>query len=248
MSLTVALAGKGGTGKTTVAGLLISYMINNEMKPILAVDADSNSNLNDVLGVHLNETLGDARELIKTGAPNGMTKDIFMEMKVAQAVVECDNFDLIAMGRPEGPGCYCAANNLLGGVIDSLVKNYNYLVIDNEAGMEHISRLTRTDIDFLILVSDPSYRSLNAACRIVELIRSLPMHVEEKFLVVNRVQNLPDSWPQEVLDTFGKDRITSLQEDSLLSQYDLEGKPTILLPDDSLIVKSAIKIFNSLFK
>ncbi|MEN6487116.1 MAG: AAA family ATPase, partial [Syntrophobacteraceae bacterium] len=117
MSYTVALGGKGGTGKTTIAGLLIRYMILKGMKPVLAIDADSNANLNEVLGVSLEETLSDARETMKTSVPVGMTKDIFMEMKMEQALVEGQGFDLIAMGRPEGPGCYCAANNLLSSLI-----------------------------------------------------------------------------------------------------------------------------------
>ena len=147
------------------------------MRPILAIDADSNSNLNEVLGVSLEETLSDAREMMKTSVPVGMTKDIFMEMKMEQSLVEGKGFDLIAMGRPEGPGCYCAANNLLSSLIDRLMKNYPYLVVDNEAGMEHFSRLTQKDVDLLLLVSDPSRRGLAAACRIAELVRSLPIRV-----------------------------------------------------------------------
>ncbi len=158
MSYTVALGGKGGTGKTTIAGLLIRYMIHKGMKPVLAIDADSNANLNDVLGVELEGTLSDAREMMKTEVPTGMTKDIFMEMKVEQSLVEGDGYDLVAMGQPEGPGCYCAANNLLSSLIDRLMKNYQYLVIDNEAGMEHFSRLTQKDVDLLLLISDPSRR------------------------------------------------------------------------------------------
>ena len=156
MGYTIALGGKGGTGKTTIAGLLIRYMLKHSMKPILAIDADSNSNLNEVLGVPLEATLSDAREMMKTSVPVGMTKDIFMEMKMEESLVESHGFDLIAMGRPEGPGCYCAANNLLSSLIERLMENYAYLVVDNEAGMEHFSRLTQKDVDLLLLVSDPS--------------------------------------------------------------------------------------------
>jgi CO dehydrogenase maturation factor len=144
MPFAIALAGKGGTGKTTVAGLLIKYLVQTEMTPVLAVDADSNANLNEVLGLEVSDTLGNAREEMKKGiVPNGMTKDIFMSMKLEQAIVEDDGFDLIVMGQPEGPGCYCAANTLLTGFLDKLTGNYPYVVIDNEAGMEHISRLSR---------------------------------------------------------------------------------------------------------
>jgi CO dehydrogenase maturation factor len=243
---TVALGGKGGTGKTTIAGLLIRYMIDHGMKPVLAVDGDSNSNLNEVLGVSLEETLSDARETMKTNVPVGMTKDIFMEMKLEQSLVEGEGFDLIAMGRPEGPGCYCAANNLLSNLIERLIKNYDYLVIDNEAGMEHFSRLTQKDIDLLILVSDPSRRGLSAACRIADLVRSLPIKVAETILVVNQLETKPASWPPEVLKTFDEEHIVMLPSDHLLAQYDFEGKPTSTLPDDAPMMKAARSLFDRL--
>ena len=246
VSYTVALGGKGGTGKTTIAGLLIRYMIRHGMKPVLAIDADSNSNLNDVLGVRLIETLSNAREDMKKEVPSGMTKDIFMEMRMEEALVESEGFDLIAMGQPEGPGCYCAANNLLSSLIDKLIKNYDYLVVDNEAGMEHFSRLTQKDIDLLLLVSDPSRRGLTAACRIAELVRSLPIKVMETVLVVNQMENGVASWPEDVIKTFGEERVYPLPADTLLAQYDFEGKPTTTLPDDSAIVKAADELFDRL--
>jgi CO dehydrogenase maturation factor len=243
----VALGGKGGTGKTTIAGLLIRYMLNHGMKPLLAIDADSNSNLNDVLGVPLEETLSEAREEMKTSVPVGMTKDIFMEMKLEQALVETEGFDLIAMGRPEGPGCYCAANNLLSSLIDRLIGNYPFIVIDNEAGMEHFSRLAQKDIDLLILVSDPSRRGLSAACRIAELVKTLPMRVSQIVLVINQVREEPASWPEDVHRVFGKQKIACLPSDPLISKFDLEGKPTVMLPDDALMVKAADRLFDWIF-
>jgi len=243
----VALGGKGGTGKTTIAGLLIRYMLNHGMKPLLAIDADSNSNLNDVLGVALDETLSEAREEMKTSVPVGMTKDVFMEMKVEQALVESDGFDLIAMGRPEGPGCYCAANNLLSSLIDRLIGNYPFIVIDNEAGMEHFSRLTQKDIDLLMLVSDPSRRGLSAACRIAELVKTLPMRVSRIFLVINQVREQPQSWPDDVGRIFGENGVACLPADPVLSRFDLEGKPTVKLPDDTLVVKAAEEVFGRIF-
>jgi CO dehydrogenase maturation factor len=248
VSYTIALGGKGGTGKTTIAGLLIRYMLKNSMKPILAIDADSNSNLNDVLGVTLDETLSDAREMMKTSVPVGMTKDIFMEMKMEQSLVEGDGFDLIAMGRPEGPGCYCAANNLLSSLIDRLMSNYPYLVVDNEAGMEHFSRLTQKDVDLLLLVSDPSRRGLAAACRIAELVRGLPMQVRETVLLVNQVAGALPPWPEDVLKLFAEERITILPADPLLAQYDLEGKPTVTLPDNTPIVEASDTLFSLLLR
>jgi len=150
MPFSIALAGKGGTGKTTVAGLLIKYLIKTGKTPVLAVDADSNANLNEVCGLEVTDTLGNAREEMKKGiVPSGMTKDIFMDMKLQQAVVEDDGFDLVVMGQPEGQGCYCAANTLLTGFLEKLTGNYPYIVMDNEAGMEHISRLTTSNVDVL---------------------------------------------------------------------------------------------------
>ncbi len=244
MGYIVALGGKGGTGKTTVAGLLIRYFINKGMTPVLAVDADSNSNLNDVLGVDLVETLSDAREMMKKDVPAGMTKDIFMEMKVEQALVEGEGYDLIAMGQPEGSGCYCAANNLLSSFLDRLINNYPYLVVDNEAGMEHFSRLTQRDIDLLLVVSDPSRRGLTAGCRIAQLVRALPIRVEKIVLVVNQLKERPPSWPREVLDVFGEDRIFTLPEDQMLARFDAEGKPTSNLPRDTAVVKEAEALFD----
>jgi CO dehydrogenase maturation factor len=244
VGLTIALGGKGGTGKTTLAGLVIRYLIETGRKPVLAVDADSNSNLNEVLGVPLEETLSDAREMMKKDVPVGMTKDIFMEMKMEQSLVEGEGFDLIAMGRPEGPGCYCAANNLLSSLLDRLMKNYDYLVIDNEAGMEHFSRLTQKDVDLLLLVSDPSRRGLMAACRIAELVDSLPMRVGHRILVVNQVQEPPARWPEDVEKMFGDGNIYVLPADPLLAQFDMEGKPTSRLPADAPVVQEAYAIFD----
>src|SRR5512143_645659 len=178
MAFSIALAGKGGTGKTTMAGLLLKYLLKRHKTPVLAVDADSNANLNEVLGVCVLDTLGNAREDMKKGdVPSGMTKDVFMSMKLEQAVVESEGFDLIAMGRPEGSGCYCAANSLLVGFLEKLVDNYPYIVMDNEAGMEHVSRLTTKNVDLLLLISDPSRRGLQAALRINELARELNIGV-----------------------------------------------------------------------
>ncbi len=246
VSLTVAMAGKGGTGKTTIAGLLIRYMIEQGMTPVLAVDADANSNLNEVLGVELTETLGDAREMMKKDVPVGMTKDIFMEMKMEQAIIEGDGFDLIAMGRPEGAGCYCAANNILAGLLDRLIRNYDYLVVDNEAGMEHFSRLTQKDIELLLVVSDPSRRGLTAACRIVELVQSLPIRVGAKRLIVNQVQQQPAVWPEEVNAAFAADEITTFPADPTLAEYDMLGKPTAFLPQEAPVVRAATALFDQL--
>lgn len=156
----MAVSGKGGTGKTTLAGMIIRFLLDKGKGPILAVDADSNSNLNEVLGVKISSTIGDAREVMKKDVPIGMTKDIWFEYKVQEALTEAKGFDLIAMGRPEGPGCYCAANTLARKCLDILTGNYQYIVIDNEAGMEHFSRLTTRDVDLLFIISDSSKRGI----------------------------------------------------------------------------------------
>jgi CO dehydrogenase maturation factor len=244
---TIALGGKGGTGKTTIAGLLIRYMMSHGMKPVLAVDADSNSNLNEVLGVRLSCTLGDAREQMKKDVPSGMTKDIFMELKMEEALVESRGFDLVAMGNPEGSGCYCAANNLLSSLMDRLVKNYDYMVVDNEAGMEHFSRLTQKDIDLLLLVSDASKRGLTAACRIADLVKSLPIRVGTAVLLVNQMKGAPASWPENVEERFDAAHIQVLPEDPLLAEFDREGRPTMTLPDDSPLVEATSALFDRLF-
>ena len=164
MSFLIAMAGKGGTGKTTTAGLLLRYLVEQGKTPVLAVDADANSNFNEVLGLSVDLTVGQAREEMKKGGGLvDLTKDQLIEMRINQALVEADGFDLISMGQPEGPGCYCAANHMVARFMDILAKNYPFILMDNEAGMEHMSRLTTHEVDLLLLVSDPSWRSIQAA-------------------------------------------------------------------------------------
>ncbi len=248
MSYTIALGGKGGTGKTTIAGLLIRYMIENGKTPILAVDADSNSNLHEVLGVKLETTLGEAREMMKKDVPTGMTKDMFMEIQMERALAESDGFDLIAMGRPEGPGCYCAANNILTELIQRLMKNYPYLVVDNEAGMEHFSRLTQKNIDLLLLVSDPSRRGLTAAKRILELVDSLPIRVGDRFLIVNQAHSENIKLPDEIVRAFGENNWGIIPADPKVAEFDMEGKPTFSLPEDSVALKASFAMFDKILE
>ena len=213
------------------------------MTPILAVDADSNANFNEVLGLKVEETLGQAREEMKTSVPVGMTKDIFIEMKVEQALVEAKDFDLIVMGRPEGPGCYCAANNLLSKCIDRLLSNYPYLVIDNEAGIEHFSRLTSKDIDVLLVVSDPSRRGMLSARRICDLVDELGIRVGRKFLVINQYRRGLTRLMSQQIEGLGPESVATIPEDELIYQFDLEGKPTIQLPLESVALQAANELF-----
>ena len=245
MAFTIALAGKGGTGKTTLAGMLIKYMLRNGKTPVLAVDADCNANFNEVLGVAVPDTLGDAREDMKKGkVPAGMTKDIFISMRMEEAIVERDGFDLIVMGQPEGAGCYCAANSLLTNFLERLTENYPFIVIDNEAGMEHISRLTTKNVDVLLIVSDTSRRGLQAALRIDKLARDLNIGVAKSYLVLNQAKAAPS---QAVLDIVaaaqGPELLGTIPEDDIIYEYDLNGRPTIEMPEDSPSVRAAFDLF-----
>jgi CO dehydrogenase maturation factor len=246
MAYTIGLAGKGGTGKTTVAGLLIKYLVEKGKVPVLAVDADANSNLNEVLGLEVEETLGNAREEMKKGVATGMTKDVFMEMKLEQAVVEAKGFDLIVMGRPEGAGCYCAANTLLTNYLDRLINNYAYVVMDNEAGMEHISRLTTNNVNLLLVVSDSSRRGIQAASRIYELTRELGLKIDQKCLIVNQAKDGQEEEIRKRAKEFGLEVSGIMPEDPLVRQYDLEGKPTTELNTESRALKAAFALFDTL--
>ena len=247
MPYSIALAGKGGTGKTTIAGMLIKYLLKKNKTPILAVDADCNANLNEVLGVEITGTLGSAREEMKKGdVPSGMTKDVFMEMKLEEAVVEAEGFDLIVMGQPEGAGCYCAANTLLTNYLERLSGNYPYIVMDNEAGMEHISRLTTNNVNILLIVSDSSRRGLQAAIRIDELARCLKIVVDKSYMVINQARETLSQQAMAMIKKANLELIGTIPEDDLIYDYDFEGRPTIEMPEDSKSVKAAFEIFDKI--
>jgi CO dehydrogenase maturation factor len=243
LSFTIAVSGKGGTGKTTLSGMMIRFLLDKGKGPILAVDADSNSNLNEVLGVKLSSTIGDAREVMKKDVPTGMTKDIWFEYKVQEALTEAKGFDLIAMGRPEGPGCYCAANTLARKCLDILTGNYRYIVIDNEAGMEHFSRLTTRDVDLLFIVSDSSQRGILTASRIRNLIHELDLRIVREILIINRVQGEPGPEIYEEVKKQNLELGGILPVDEEVYRYDSEGKPTFQLPQEAKAVQAARRIF-----
>ncbi|MDZ7642445.1 MAG: AAA family ATPase, partial [Desulfurivibrio sp.] len=199
----IAMAGKGGVGKTTVAALLVSYLLKQEKTPVLAVDADANANLNELLGLDVEKTIGQIRKGIKDELPPNLTRDQYMEMQIHQALVEAQGFDLMTMGQPDGPGCYCAANQYLAMTMEHLAANYRYILVDNEAGMEHLSRMNLRAIDRLLVVSDPSARGIMTAGRIAALTTPLGVTCQEKYLLINRVpasagQALQDRIEQEV--------------------------------------------------
>jgi len=243
MGMTIAVAGKGGVGKTTLAGWAVKYLISTGLSPILAVDADSNSNLNEVLGLEVEATLGDAREEMKKGGLPGMTKDVLIEMRANEALVETDDYDLIVMGRPEGSGCYCAANSVLAMVIEKLVGNYPYLVIDNEAGMEHISRLTTKHMDIFYVVSDASRRGLTTAKRIWSLVDEMKISVGVKYLILNQVKG--EVAPELIaeIEKEGLNLAGIIPEDDEIYSYDQSGRPTSELKIDNQAVSAAYEIF-----
>jgi CO dehydrogenase maturation factor len=233
---TIAISGKGGTGKSTLSALIIRWLKDNDFGPILAVDADSNVNLNDLLGVQIEETVGAIREELKKSAhklPGGTTKQEFLEYKIHASLRESRDFDLIAMGRPEGPGCYCYANNLLRDILRTLSNNYKTIVIDNEAGMEHLSRRTTQKIDYLLLVSDPSPRGVKAAGKISKLLSELDTRVGQKILVLNRVKGpIPDIL-EKIIDEQNLHLFSCIPEDETLLQMDQSGKPIWKIAEDS---------------
>jgi CO dehydrogenase maturation factor len=248
MTYSIALAGKGGTGKTTMAGLLVKYLVEKGKTPVLAVDADANANFNEVLGLEVEETLGGAREEMKKGFSNGMTKDLFIEMKTQQAVIESTGFDLIVMGRPEGSGCYCAANSLLTQFLDKLIDNYAYSVIDNEAGMEHISRLTTNDIEVLLVVSDPTRRGIQAAARIVELTEQLSLNIARKLLILNQAKEGQNQAILNAVKDYNLDLVGIVPEDIEVQEFDLNGRPTTELEKNNKALIAAYKIFDKIFE
>jgi len=257
MTTTIAVAGKGGTGKTTVAALLIRYLVQNRMGSILAIDADPSSNLNLALGVPLEQTIGNVREeaLTKVQAGNmgsGMTKTDFLEYGVRDALVEEKGFDLLAMGRPEGQGCYCAANAILRNSMDRLSLGYDYVVMDNEAGLEHISRRTTRDVDILLIVSDFSQRGIVAAGRVAALTKELKTKVKQMGLILNRARSwTEETMPAEVMAAVKETTVplvAIVPDDPVLGEYDLLGKPLWDLPESSRACQTLRAAFDKLLR
>ncbi|MEA3347909.1 MAG: AAA family ATPase [Pseudomonadota bacterium] len=248
MGKSIAIAGKGGTGKTTLIGLILRWMAEHDMKPILAVDADANANLGEVLDVEVPGNIGELREGMKTDVPSGMTKEAYMEYHIQNLLVETGTFDLLTMGRPEGAGCYCYANALCTKFIDFMVKEYDYIVIDNEAGMEHLSRLLMKDIDLLLVVSDPSLRGIRTAGRIKELVEELKLRVGRVALIVNRAIDgkLVDE-AYTLINEIGIELAGVIPDDPLIAKFDHEGKATVKIPADAVSFQEVGKIMPKIF-
>lgn len=242
MTTTIAVAGKGGTGKTTLAGLLIRTLVRRNGGKILAIDADPSSNLHLVLGMPLPQTVGDIREDARTGVAPGQTRQDFLSYAVRMALEEGDDFDFLAMGRPEGQGCYCAANHMLRSIMDGINNGYDWVVMDNEAGMEHLSRRTTRDVDHLILVSDASLRGLVAAEAMVGLSKELEINVRNAYLVINRVQGELSPALRAKAETLGVPLLETLPYDPLVVEFDSLGRPLIELPEDAAISRAVAGI------
>jgi CO dehydrogenase maturation factor len=252
MPKVIAMAGKGGTGKTTISALLIHYMLQNNMTPILAVDADANANLNELLGLDVGLTLGEIRRDLKGDIPAHITRDQFMEMKVHQALIESRGFDLLVMGQPDGPGCYCAANQHLAMTMEKLADNYRYILVDNEAGMEHLSRMNLRSIDILLVISDPSARGILTAKRISELTKPLAIQIKTKYLIVNRTPDpLPEALYAKIKETTENTDLPLagiLSSSGQLIQQELSGKSYLDLTADAPVIRQAHEIFSKIIE
>jgi CO dehydrogenase maturation factor len=259
MTTTIAIAGKGGVGKTLISALLIRYIVEHQLGSVLAVDADPSTNLHLALGATVEGTIGDVREdmlsLAHAGQfPAGMSKNDYLDYQVRMLLTETPQYDLLAMGRPEGPGCYCAVNNMLRLLIDHLAQHYAFVVIDNEAGMEHLSRRTTRDVDVLLLASDPTVRSIISAAEMQTLAGKLHIQVGQTRLIVNRVasngdQAGPNDLPPAVLQAIearGLDLIGLVPRDDRVVEYDAQGRPLFDLPPESLACRALFAIWAEL--
>ena len=253
MTTVLAVSGKGGVGKTTFASLVIRYLVENGLGPVLAVDADSNSNLDLALGLSLESTVGSVREEMsektrKGQLPSGMAKQDLLEMQIEQALIETPGVDLISMGRPEGPGCYCAINNMLRVFLERLNKNYQFLVIDNEAGMEHLSRRTTRGIDVLFIVSDPSRRGLATAMRIRDLAREMGIEVGRYRLVLSRVRGeLSEALASEV-EGLDIELAGVVPDDPAVTELDELGRPLVEIGADSPALTAVRKMMDDVLE
>jgi len=251
LSYNIAVAGKGGTGKTSIASLIIRYLMKNGSGPILAVDADPNANLGESLGLEVKQTVGSIIASFqgeKINIPPGMTKEAYLEYRLNNALVESKGLDLLAMGRGEGPECYCYPNLILRKFVDTLAENYACVVMDNEAGMEHLSRRTTQNIDELLIISDHSVKGVRTVARIKELVSELELVVKRQWVIINFAPSKLDPLVTEELARLGIDSITSIPLDEEVYDYDLELKPLLGLPDTSKAVMAVSDFMTKLSK
>ena len=243
---TIAVAGKGGVGKTTTCGMIIDYLCAKHDGPVLVVDADANSNLNEVLGVEVETSLGQIREEmaqaeLKGTIPKGMTKADYAEMKFSSALIEDDDFDMLVMGRTQGKGCYCYVNGVLKTQVDKYAKNYSYIVMDNEAGLEHVARGTLPHVDTLLLISDCSRRGIQAVARIAEMVKEMDLNPGRMGLIVNRAPGgTRDDGVTAEIEKHGLKLLGVLPHDEAVYRCDCQGEPSAKLPQDDPM-KTALK-------
>jgi CO dehydrogenase maturation factor len=250
LSTNIAVAGKGGTGKTSVTSLVIRYLLKNELGTVLAVDADPNSNLAENLGLQVRQTIGRILNDFqgeKLNIPSGMTKEAYLEYQLNGAISEGKKLDLITMGRGEGPECYCYPNVVIRKLIDDWAKNYTYVVMDNEAGMEHLSRRTTQNIDEMLLVSDHSVKGLRAIARIRDLIKELKLVIKRESIIINQVPGEIDPLLKQEMERLVINPAVVIPADDDVRQYDLEQKPLFNLPDTSRAVEAVNGLMERLF-
>ena len=242
MSCVIAMAGKGGTGKTTIASLIVRIIRDKKLGSILAIDADPNSNLGELLGVETKESIGSILDDIGAHpekVPVSMGKDAFIEYRAQSAIAESEGYDVLTMGRPEGPGCYCYVNNALRNVMSKLINDYDFVIIDNAAGLEHLSRCTTRQADSLVVVSDASVVGLKAAGRIVELARELKIKIKQGFLIINRFNG---KIPEEKVKELGLKYLGVIPFDSKIEKISLSTGSLLELKEDNVSLRTLNKL------
>lgn len=251
MSMTIAVAGKGGSGKTTVCGLLIRTLVERGLTPLLAVDADPNANLGDALGLATDTSIGrlQAETLAKINdLPAGVPLSRHLEYELHQAITEGEGFDLLAMGHGEGPGCYCAVNHILRRYLETLRSSYRCTVLDNEAGMEHLSRRVSHGIDVLLVVSDGNPVALRAASRITNMADDLELHIGRRFLVLNNLRGELTRRARDEVDQINLDVIGRIPFDEQLIEMNLSGRPISVLPSEAPSLKRVSELLDALLE
>jgi len=232
----IAVSGKGGTGKTTIAALIVRYLLRKNLKPVLAVDADPNSNFGDALGVTVENTVGKVLDHFlkeKEVLPMGVVKESLIDYKLSEILIEEKGFDLLSMGQGEGPGCYCYPNSVIRNHIEKLASNYRHVVIDNEAGMEHISRRTNGSLDVLLLVSDPSLKGIRTCKKLEDLVSKLGLNIGKVYLMINRVAGESPPQVTEELEKLNLNLLGIVPEDKNIVDHELRGISMLELKDES---------------
>lgn len=239
MTISIALAGKGGSGKTSIASLIIRYLKENGPGPILAIDADPNTNLGESLGLEVKQTVGlilDKFQRDKIEIPPGMTKEAYLEYRLNEVIIEDEKFDLVTMGRGEGPECYCYPNLILRKFVDRLADNYAYVVMDNEAGLEHLSRRTTQNVDELLIIANPTVKGVRTVARIKDIVAQLKLRVRRQSVIINPAPPHLDPLVKKELLRLEIEPAASIPLDEEVYQYDVELKPLLELPDSSRAV------------